>query len=457
MRRELLWLLIATLVLALGAWLYVSLERYETKIYKSESREAFKNPFLAAQRYLEKRGVDIQAEQERLDFEIISHDEIVFLSRADALLVSESQIEKAVAWVKKGGFLILGVEDEVEGHSSILKHYNIEVDKESIDLQDILVDRDGERLTEEERAQEIERRLNNPSDSDESSEDGRLVAQDDTTRAVLRLLNLEFDHRFFPMELKDIDDTLYIAVLDRVVLDHSEFYDSDEDYQSGYDQADSDANLTMDYDKEFDYQVAGEISDDYGTRLLQIKDELGTVTALSSTKLWRNKNIGLGDHARLLSYFVPDNSNVHFFYDVQAPTLTELANQYLKETVIGVLLFVFFWLWRIATRVLKQREIDPRLGRDFGEHLKAGAKFIAKHEQYQPILTSINEDIELQMRRYHFGFASLVNADKTKLLNKQTGLDPAIFTRWYAMCENVKNEYDFVQALKLGQTIRNKL
>lgn len=455
MRRELWWLLIALASIGFAVWLYFSLERYETEVYKPQSGEAIKNPFLAAQRYLKQRGVDVKEQQERLDFDKISYDDIVVVAQADALLVSESQIEKAVSWVQKGGFLIVGVGDEIEGHASILKHYGIEVEEQSFNLANILVGEDGDSLTEQETEEEINRRLNQSSDGQDSEDnDGaRLVAEDDSVRSLFRLLNLEFEHSFYPIELSDLDDTLYMAVLDGIVLDHADFY---EDEYSEYDDSD-DFEQDQEQVEHHSYFIQGEISDESGSRLIQIKDGLGSITALSSTSLWRNKNIGLGDHARLLSYFVPDDSNVYLVFNVQAPTLSELAQRYTKEATLGLCLFVLFWLWRVATRVLKQTEVQPRLGREFAEHLKAGAKFMAMHRQYQPILDSLNDDIELQMRRYHFGFTGFSTAEKASLIHQQTSLAEDVYIQWATLRDQPNNEYEFVQALKLGQAIRKKL
>ena len=477
MRRELWWVLIALVCIGMSVWLYFSLERYTTEIYRAQSREAIKNPFLAAQRYLSKRGVRVIEQAERLDFDLIPHDHVVVLAQVDALLVSDSQIQKAVSWVKNGGFLVLGVKDEVEGHSSILKHYGIEVEKKSSNLADVLVGEDGEALNEQETEREINRRLNQPSDEQRAEQDdgARLVAEDDTVRSILRLLDLEFEHSFYPMKLTDLEDTLYVAVLDRIVLDHSYGYDddysddeySDEEYNEDnevsepYNQG---ARATISKsqqnglnDAQSNHGIEDEIWDEHGTRLLQIKDELGTVTILSSTAMWQNKNIGLGDHARLLSHFVSDNSNVHFVFNVQAPTLTELAKRYSFEAVFALCLLVFFWLWRVATRVTKQTEMQPRLGRDFGEHLKAGAKFMAMHQQYKPILDSLNDDIELEMRRYHFGFSGFSSIEKADLIHQQTSLAKDVYMQWTELRDSPENEYEFVQALQLGQTIRKKL
>ena len=125
--------------------------------------------------------------------------------------------------------------------------------------------------------------------------------------------------------------------------------------------------------------------------------------------------------------------------------------------MLGLCLFLFFWLWHVSTRVLQQKELQPQLGRNFGEHLKAGAKFMAVHKQYEPILQSINDDIEVQMRRYHLGFSELANVDKAKLIHTQTALNEDAYAQWINLCNNIKTEYDFVHALKLGQAIRNKL
>jgi len=99
------------LLIAIGlciAGFYLFYEKYEDQVWIGASEEAKRNPYLAAQRYLTEKGVDVVEENTELDFSELSPNDMVFLSEVDSILVSKSQIDAAMNWVERGGFLRRG-------------------------------------------------------------------------------------------------------------------------------------------------------------------------------------------------------------------------------------------------------------------------------------------------------------------------------------------------------------
>jgi len=460
------WLLGGLATILLAGYLYFSLERYEERYFVDKSLAARIDPYLAAQRYLERRGVNIELEDERLNFDDISIDDIVFLSHADSLVLSQSQVDKAVAWIQRGGFLIVGVETEIEGYASLIKHYQIEPSNSWYDSDRF--DNNGDPIKKEkleETIDEINQQLNQKNqhadckdtgqqsestttDSPTASEcksdepdDSLMAPHDPFTRALLDRLNLDFHYEYYPANLQGIEDDLYLAVLDRITLDHPYWSVDSED----------------DEDHLYPGEIAGWIADDYGTRLIQINDGQGSLTALSSARLWQNDYIGLADHARILSYFVPDSARLHLFFNSQSPGLSDLIDRYLPEFYIISLLLLGLWLWRIALRIQPTTQVSFDKARDFGEHLRAGARFLLQNKQYQVMLESLKDDIDLQMQRYEPGFKTMNARQQAEKLAQYSALNQGQIENWLAQITTISNEADFVQAIAIGQTIRNKL
>lgn len=477
------WWGIGLLVItALAVYLYSSLERYESRRFIDASQEAQLNPYLAAQRYLEQRNVDIVGSEDRLDFRRIPVDDTVFLSHADLLILSQSQVDIAVDWVKQGGFLIVGAGSPVEGYASIMKHYKIEPSEDAPDNQDAV------KTAKQDKVKELNQSLEDssksldcqettdsspdldtqgkcePDDADQigadsdadrsskskpensepekskSGQEKTRIAKDKRTRALFDFLGLEYVFDYYKAKLRDDEGAYYLASLDNLVLNHPAV--------NSYDDNDV---------EDYPGNVAGWISDDFGPRLIQIDDGEGVFTVFSTLRLWQNDYIGLADHARLLSYFVPDGSRVHFFYDVQSPGVMQLIDQYLPEVYYAVLMLLFLWLWRIAMRVQPTEKAEFGHARDFSEHLRASTRFLLQNGHHQVILKSLKDDIDAQMRRSQPGFNSFSKSEQAQLIATQLNLKLDLIESWLQSLESIDNESDFVQAIKVGQMIRNKL
>jgi len=154
-----LWALVAVFTALLSVGYFFFTEEYETKIWTGQSKEARVNPYLAAQKFLESRDVVVESTLDTLDFDKIDVGDVVVLTEVDSMLVSQSRIDAALNWVERGGFLLVGANQESEGGNSILDHFDIKVDYQDIEIADSLIDEDGDELTTAERMEETNRKI----------------------------------------------------------------------------------------------------------------------------------------------------------------------------------------------------------------------------------------------------------------------------------------------------------
>jgi hypothetical protein len=446
------WMVLLVSVAAMvSAWFYFT-EEYQTQVWIGEGKQAKLNPYLAAQRFLEDRGLNVYSGNEQLDFSIIPTSDLVFLSKVDSMLVSQTQVDAALDWVSRGGYLLVGVTQEIAGHASILKEFDIEPEYKDVEIAEAFLDDDGDPMSASERMEEINRKIEErraqekQQDSDGLDQQEEVLEKpvelnkDDTFEAqIFDLLNVDYAHEFYRTPIGDDGEELYLAALDRIVLSHPLVY-------GDFDAKHSD-----------DYEMVAWVDDEHGERLLQFAYGDGTFTALSSTEYWTNKYIGLGDHAYFLSYLFSDGSNLHLFYNVSVPTIGHLLNKYFGEAIWAALVLLGLWLWNRGPRVQKVIDVVEGQRRSFSEHLAASAEFLTANKQFHVLIKPIQEDIEQQMRPHYPGFSQLNQHAQASMLAQKTQLPESTLHDWLGYCQKVENQQQLIAALKLGNAIRKKL
>lgn len=473
MRAKLPWvLLLAGLIIVSVAYQYFT-EEYESHIWAGESKEARTNPYLAAQRFLEGRNIVVEPAIDKLDFTLIPTGDLVLLSQVDAMLVSQSQIDEALDWVSRGGYLLVGVSEESEGGSSILNEFDISPVSQDIEIAEAFVDDDGNSLTPSQRMREANKRIderraekkkredekakgelisndindeesngNSASGDSSASEDDSASEEDDEkfNEQLFDLLNSDFNHEFYKTHAGDNDDEIYLAVLDSITLSHPQALgDYDDDYSSDT------------------YELLAWSDDEHGERLLQFSYGDGTFTAISSTELWENKYIGLGDHAYFLSYLIPDSSTLHLFYNITAPSISNVTNRYFHEVIWSALVLLCLWLWFCGIRVQRVADVVDGQRRNFAEHLSSSAKFLVANKQFRALLDPIQEDIEQQMRPFYPRFSQLNEHSQVAMLAERTQISEPTLKQWVRYCNSVDTQQELLTALKIGNAIRKKL
>lgn len=488
MWSKILWGLLVISVCLFGYFLSTKMEKYETQVWSGSSVQARKNPYLAAQQFLESRDVKVISTTETLNFDDIDTGDIVFLSHVDSMLVSQSQIDKALSWINRGGYLLVGVSSEVEGHASILNEFDINPTKRDINIEEALVDEDGEPLIASERMREINRQIEEEriKETQEQQQNKELKGDvedeadkpqvkidenDDFTEQLLDLLNVDLDYEYYRVNLSDADEYIFLAVLDRITLWH-EFLDVEEEYYDDYsedenseeyaqqdadDEAEADSSVSERVSADGKYKLSTWVSDEHGARLLQFKHGDGTFTAISSSEYWENDYIGLADHAYFLSYIVANESTFHLFYNVTAPPLSELVKRYFFELLMAALVLLILWLWRNGIRVQPVTNVVEGQRRSFAEHLGASAKFLVAKQQYQVLIEPLKEDIALQMRPFYPNFSQLNEQAQMALLVERTKLPEHTLQEWVRYSNKVDSQDELVAALKIGNAIRKTL
>lgn len=450
MRNWVILILLAIICgLGVGAF-FLFYEEHEEQVWIGASQEARRNPFLAAQRFLDEKGVEVFEESTKLNFDELPSGDMVFLSEVDSILVSKSQIDAAMAWIERGGFLIVGVGKELQGYDSLLSRFDIKPAKEKFNVAEVLLGgKDAAEMSPSERMREINRKIKERNEKEKASEQSgkpKVDEDDSFNEQLFDLLNIDDDHKYYKVNLGEDVGDIYLAVLDRVLLEHPLVYADDEE-----------PNEYADGDYETAYEMLTSLSDETGPRLLQFRHGEGTFTAISSSELWDNDYIGLADHAFFLSYFVPEGSRLHFFYNFDVPSLWEMLKKYFLELILISMLMLVLWLWRRGLRVQREVEVTEGQRRSFAEHLHAAAKFLVVNKQYSPLINSIKEDIELQMRPFYPGFSQLNSQSQAAMLVERTELSEDLINSWTRYCENVKSQDELLAALKIGNAIRKKL
>ena len=443
MQTRLTVVLLALILGGIAFCMTFLMEQYETEIWTGPSAEAARNPFLAAERFLTENGVEVVQTKDVVDFSQIPVDQTVMLTQVDSMLVSPRQISAAADWVKRGGYLIAGVGKVSQGEVSLLREFDVETTLLERNQFDELFNSDNDLQKPSERLRELNRKIEKEQAEQQAAAAEGLNDEETESKPknfAHKLVN-EDKFEYYPMQI-DEDKSLYLAVLDKILLEHARLYEPDSDIE----------NSNSD-----DYVLTTFNSDEHGTRLLQFSFGDGMMTFLSSSNMWQNQYIGLADHAYFLSELVGDDSTFHLFYNVKTPPLYQLIYQNFRFAVLWGLLLLLLWLWRSAAR---SRPIAPSQvvgARHFAEHLRSSAEFIAAQEDYHALLEPIKLDIEDQCRKLNSNFNNLVETKQVSLLTASSGLSQAAVESWFAYCEKIENKEQLLDAIRLGQAIRKKL
>lgn len=452
MKSTALWvILFVSAAVTLAAWFYFT-EEYQKTIWTGDSKQAKLNPYLAAQRFLEDRGLRVSSSNEQIDFSTIPTNDLVFMSKVDSMLVSQTQVDAALDWVSRGGYLLVGVTQEIAGHASILKEFDIKPQYKDVEIAQAFLDDDGEPMSLSQRMEETNKKIEERRSAEQQRDSESLDKQkevlekpvelneNDTLEAqIVDLLNDDYAHEFYRMPISDDGQGLYLAALDRIVLSHPLVYG---DFEAEHSD---------------NYEMVAWVDDEHGERLLQFAYGDGTFTALSSTEYWTNTYIGLGDHAYFLSYMFPDDSTLHLIYNVSAPSIAFLLNKYFAEAIWAALVLLCLWLWNRGLRVQKMIDVVEGQRRSFSEHLAASAKYLVANKQFHVLIKPIQEDIEKQMRPYHPEFSQLNQHSQAAVLAQRTQLPEPSLSDWLGYCQKVENQQQLIAALKIGNAIRKKL
>lgn len=416
MSRRTLFYLGAALLLVfglLGIYLLSNLSSYPETVKHGPAPEARANPYLAAEQFLQQRGLQVQRADGLDVLKQLPSVGQTLLLLGDRNSMTPKQAERVLAWAAKGGHLLFVAErlwDEEEGSSG-----------------DLLLDHLGIQQYESEALDE-----DTNAAADESA-----AAEDETSTAPTAEAE--------PAVAADAssDDSPYPQL--------TQLYLENEDAPA-YFNFDTDFHL---YDAED--RAHAWANSDAATHLLQLYHGDGLISVVSDSWIWQNGNIGEYDNAWLLWYMTQD-SQVTLLYRADRDNLLSLLTEHFPQALVSLALLLAFALWHLGQRQGPMLQPVTRNRRQLQEHVRASADFLLRHNGQHNLLQGLQQDIQRRARHRHPGFERLPVAEQWQVLGRLTRQPSSLISQ--AMRPLPKQRLaaaDFTRQVANLQTLRNAL
>ncbi|MDH1265368.1 DUF4350 domain-containing protein [Pseudomonas sp. GD03944] len=383
-----------------GAYLLSLAEPYEEEVKHGPAPEARANPYLAAEHFLRRQGLDV-TRASGLDVlpTLPSKDHTLLLlgNRRD---LTPRQSARLLEWAEKGGHLVFVAErlwDEDDGESG-----------------DLLLDSLGIQQYESDE-------LELPSE-DEATDEDDAQAEANTEQAepepYAELTQLYLENEEAPAYINF--DTRY------------HLYDAENRAHAWANSGDA-------------------------THLLQLYHGAGLVTVLSDAWIWQTFNIAQYDNAWLLWYLGQDSA-VTLLYRADRDDLFSLLLRHFGEALAALGLLIVAGLWFVGMRQGPLQIPASPSRRQLQEHLRASADFLLRRSGQHSLLHSLQQDIQRRARRRHPGFERLGVAEQWQVLGRLTRLPSSAISQ--AMRPLPKQRLaatEFTRQVAHLQTLRNAL
>jgi hypothetical protein len=413
MNRRIQFLLAAGLLLVLGLlgiYLLGKLTPYQETLKHGPDPEARANPYLAAEHFLRKQGLQVQRADGLEIMKGLPSAGQTLLLLGDRNRMTPKQVERLLAWTAKGGHLLFVAErlwDEEEGKSGDLLLDSLGIQQyESEEL-----DEDASEAADEQAATEDEYEA-------EPQTEPEADAATDSDNAYPELTQLYLENEEAPA-----------------------YFNFDTDYHL--------------YDAE--NRAHAWANSDAATHLLQLYHGDGLISVVSDSWIWQNQGIAEYDNAWLLWYMTQD-SQVTLLYRADRDDLFSLLLEHFPQALVALALLLAFGLWHLGMRQGPLLLPANRNRRQLQEHLRGSADFLLRHNGQHSLLQGLQQDIQRRARHRHPGFERLAVAEQWQVLSRLTRQPSSVISQ--AMRPLPKQQLaaaDFTRQVANLQTLRNAL
>ncbi len=223
-----------------------------------------------------------------------------------------------------------------------------------------------------------------------------------------------------------------------------------------------------------DNEPAQDISDNYGSHLLQYYYGTGIIIILSDLSFIENDKIATYDHAQFLwhlTHFERQETKVWFLNHVpkniegglagetnnwntstKMPTLLTLIWTHMWTVVISAIILLLFWLWSVSQRFGPLIPISKPIRRRLLEHIEASGNFLWRQGKTATLLNDARQSLIQQINRTHPNWNQLSYSQLSNQLAQRCGLSA---TEIEDALSN-KNT-DLVQTIQIFSKIRKTL
>lgn len=399
-------------MLALVAWgFYHSIEFYEETEHSSWSPQALRNPYLAAQQFMQQSGIDVTDVDSLIKLDRLEGIGTLFFSDANQVR-DPRQLQQVMDWLRAGGNVIYTANAIDHEADSLLETFSV-----SVDLREREPGERGESRTLSETLREYNRQI----------EQGR--SREDIVKTFggeqQSLTRVSFDG--------DIGD-LEIAFDTSRVLQHPGFGEDDTSTE---------------------YQPFSWSSSDYGVHMMQFEVGDGLLTIVSDPGIWTSFRIGEHDHAYLLWLLSSDQGSFAILRTVLRESIWALMRRNSGELLIALGLLLVAWMWRSGYRFGRLSPRDRSRQRALGEHFSSVAHYLWHRRRAEYLLAPVRQSVLRRASLTLGGFARAGQARQFELMAERCNIEAGAIAR--AFEKDDFNEASFAATVRLLKHIEQSL
>ena len=404
---------ILLLVLLLGglAWLfYLSIEFYEEEIETAWSLAALRNPYLAAQQFMERSGTEVIDAGSLAELEQLDDVGTLFIG-APNQIADPRQLRQLREWMEGGGNVIYATSSVAHEEDLLLDAFDVEVRWR---------DRDDDEDNEQSMAETL-REYNRQIEEGKSRED---IAQ-----SMVEQQNLTV------VEFGGAVGDLEIAFEDSKVLTHPYIlgtgYDVDKPIPDGWHYS------------------------DYGIHFMQFDVGDGGLNLVVDPGIWTSFRIDQHDHAYLLWLLAGGDARFAILRPVLQDSIWTLFARNARELLVAGGVLLLLWIWHLGHRFGRLVPRDLSRTRALAEHFSSISHYLWHRRQGEYLIEPLRQRI-LRRASLHIGEFAIANHERQiELLAERSDLNAEAIA--HAMNDNEFNESTFVQKVRLLKRIEQSL
>jgi len=410
----LLLLSLGLALLGLVAWgLYFSIESYEENEHSSWSSEALRDPYLAAQKFMQQSGIGVTDVDTLVKLEQLDNLGTLFFSDANQVQTPR-ELRQVVDWLQAGGNVIYSANAVEHEDDLLLQEFEVEVDWRERESG-----RDGDTRPLSETLRDYNRQIRDGKSREE------IVSSFDQPKQALTQVR-------FGDDIGEIE----IAFDTARVLRHAALDNDDDEVKPKH--------------KPFSWS-----SSTHGVHMMQFEVGEGLLTILSDPGIWTSYQIDRHEHAYLLWLLSSQEGSFAILRLVLRESMWALMLRNASELLIAAVLLFVILMWRLGYRFGRLLPRDLSRRRALGEHFSALSHYLWKRRRGEYLLTPLRQAV---LRRASFALGGFANADRARqfeLIAERLDLQPEAIAR--ALGNHDFNETSFVVTVRLLKHIEQSL
>lgn len=192
-----------------------------------------------------------------------------------------------------------------------------------------------------------------------------------------------------------------------------------------------------------------------GTQYLLFETGLGRVIVLSDLDLFTNERIGLFDHAYLLGQLVGGRHKVWLQYGNDTPALLQLLWQKIPFVIMTLAVLLLCMGWRLFLYTGPPLNLHKEQRRNLLEHIDATADYAWRIDKADSLFEHNRNVIEQAWRKRHPSLNSMDNQQRAQWIGEKTGMAGAAVER--SLYQDIAKDQDFIKATLVLQQLASGL